>query len=394
MFQKAKIQLVLNHGFFAEVALKMKYVEDVSVGTVGINTTEIRYNPEFVKTLTPQERIAILAHEALHYLFLHHLRGKDKDQKDWNIACDYAINPILKDSGFQLPKNHLDLYEFHGKNAEAIYELIHKDKQEKPQNESESGNGEDKAGDQNESGNGKSGNDPQNSSGTGQNEPQDWGKVLEPTDDVNMAEAEAEAKQMALSAMQLAKQAGTLPGGMEQIINEIIEPKQNWKELLLKFMAEKAKNDYSWIRPNPRYIQQGVYLPSLESLEFGKAVFTIDTSGSVDEDLLAQIFAELKEVAAVFNISLTVIHSDSKVQKVEEVDEDTVMKPVGGGGTRFQPAFDYVNENLPDTKVMIYFTDGYCSDKVDYEPEYETLWIIYDNPTFTYHFGTVIHIER
>jgi predicted metal-dependent peptidase len=67
------------------------------------------------------------------------------------------------------------------------------------------------------------------------------------------------------------------------------------------------------------------------------------------------------------------------------------MKPVGGGGTRFQPAFDYVNENLPDTKVMIYFTDGYCFDKVD-EPDYETLWIVYNNPTFTYNFGTIIHV--
>lgn len=374
MFQRAKIQLVLNHSFFAEVALKMNYVEDASVGTVGINTTEIRYNPEFVKTLTLQERIGVLAHEALHYYFLHHLRGKGKDHSDWNKACDYAINPILKNEGFTLPKNHLDKIEFHGKSAEIIYGMIHKDQQ----NESQSDNGE-------------SGGNPQNSSGTGQSEPQDWGKVLEPADDVNMAEAEAEAKQMALSAMNNAKKAGHLPESIESVIQDILDPKQNWKELLLKFMAEKAKNDYSWVRPNPRYIQQGVYLPSLESLEFGKAVFTIDTSGSIDEDLLAQIFAELKEVAAVFNISLTVIHSDSKVQKVEEVDEDTVMKPVGGGGTRFQPAFDYVNENLPDTKVMIYFTDGYCFDKVD-EPDYETLWIVYNNPTFTYNFGTIIHV--
>ena len=80
------------------------------------------------------------------------------------------------------------------------------------------------------------------------------------------------------------------------------------------------------------------------------------------------------------------------MQKVEEVDEDSVITPVGRGGTSFTPAFDYVNDNLPETKMLIYFTDGFCRDKVE-EPEYETLWMIYGNPTFKYHFGNVIHIE-
>jgi predicted metal-dependent peptidase len=370
MFTKAKIHITLNHGFFAEVPLHMKFVEDASVGTVGINMTEIRYSPEFVKNLTKDERIAVLAHEALHYFFMHHLRGKGKDQDLWNKACDHAINPELKKAGFNLPENHLDDPRFHGMNVELIYAILLKEKQIK---ESSSSDG--------------------SSSGESDNsKPQNWGKVLEPSDDVDLAKAEAEVKQMITSAMNTAKVAGKLPAGIERVLQDVLEPKQNWREVTLKFLAEKAKNDYTWVRPNPRYIQQGVYLPALESLELGKVVFAIDASGSMDIELLTQIFAEVREASTLFRFPLIVIYCDTKVQKVEEVDEDTVMKPVGGGGTAFTPVFDYINENLPETKAVIYFTDGYCSDKVS-EPEYETLWMVYDNPTFKYNFGTIIHLE-
>ncbi len=385
MFKKAKIHLTLNHGFFAEVPLKMKFVEDVSVGTVGINSTEIRYNPEFVQRLSKNERIAVLAHEALHYLHLHHIHGKGKDQDDWNIACDYAINEILIKEKFQLPADRLYDPKYKNMNAERIYDCIRRDKNQEQNKNDLSGSDGSESKDKT---NGSDGNE----KGNGKPKPQDWGKVLEPTDDVNIAEAEAEAKQMALSAMNTAKAAGNLPGGIEEIINELLEPKQNWKELTLKAIAEKAKNDYNWTTPNRRYIQQGIYLPSLESIELGKVVFVMDTSSSVDRKLLAEFITEIREASSLFNFPLVAIHCDTKVQKVEEVDEDSVITPVGRGGTSFTPAFDYVNDNLPETKMLIYFTDGFCRDKVE-EPEYETLWMIYGNPTFKYHFGNVIHIE-
>lgn len=381
MLKKAKFRLILNHPFFASTALKMEYEETNSVETMSVCGKKIKFNPDFVRSISLNECSAVIAHEILHYLFLHTIRGKGKDAKDWNIACDYAVNPVLKQSGFTLPADHLDNPEFHGKTAEEIYQIIHKDSKPKPEDgESQSENG---------SGNQQS---QSNEKGNGKPEPQDWGKVEQISDNDNPKQTEAEAKKDAVEAMNMGKMAGRLPGSLQEIISEIIEPKQNWKELLLKFIAEKAKNDYSWTFPNKRYIQQGVYLPSLESLELGHVAFAIDTSCSVDKKLLAEFVAEIREASSLFSFPVTVIHCDTKVQKVEELDEDSVINPVGRGGTSFRPVFDYANENLPDTKALVYFTDGECWDKLE-EPEYEVLWVIYNNKNFKPQFGTVIYIE-
>jgi len=370
MLKKAKLRLILNHPFFATTALKMEYVEDKAVGTISITRKKITYNPDFIKRLNLDNNVALLAHEVLHYNLLHHIRAKGKDPDDWNKACDYAINPILLDSGFKLPKGYLYESRFNGKSADEIYKIIHQEKEKKPENQD-----------------GDSGDEGQDDSA-----PQNWGKVEAPAED-EIAEAEAEAKQDAAEAINIGKQAGKLPSGIEEKITELIEPRKDWRELLLKFIAEIAKNDYDWTRPNNRYLVSGLYLPHLKSMELGKVVFAIDTSISVDRELLSAFVSEIKEASSLFNFPVTVIHCDTKVQKVEELDSDSEITPVGRGGTEFNPVFDYVNENLPDTKALVYFTDGDCWDKPA-EPEYEVLWAIYGNPRFKIEFGEIVHMDE
>jgi len=374
MLKRAKIQLILNHPFFATTALKMEYVEDETVSTMSVSQRKIKYNPEFIKSISRDECVAVLAHEVLHYNLLHHLRIKDKNADNWNKACDYAINPILRNSGFKLPNGHLYKPEFENKSAEEIYKIIHKD-DEKENQQGDSGNGDGDGNNESDS-----------------NAPQNWGKVESPENYDDLAEAEAEAKQDAIEAMNIGKQAGKLPGNLEEKLTELIEPQKNWRELLLKFIAEIAKNDYSWSKPNRRYLPSGLYLPQLESIELGKVVFAIDTSCSVDTKLLSSFVAEIKEAASLFNFPVTVIHCDTAVRKVEELDEDSEIVPVGRGGTFFYPVFDYVNDNLPDTKALVYFTDGECWDKLT-EPEYEVLWVIYNNKHYKSDFGEIIHIN-
>jgi predicted metal-dependent peptidase len=354
----------------------MEYVEDKSVGTasIGCKRRIIKYNPDFVKSQNTGKNTTLIAHEVLHYYFLHHIRGIGKDPNDWNKACDYAVNAILRKAGFEMPEGHLYDPKFEDMYAEEIYKIIHKD-DEKENQQGDSGNGD--GDDNNES---------------DSNAPQNWGKVESPENSDDLAEAEAEAKQDAIEAMNVGKQAGKLPGNLEEKLTELIEPQKNWRELLLKFIAEIAKNDYSWSKPNRRYLPSGLYLPQLESIELGKVVFAIDTSCSVDTKLLSSFVAEIKEAASLFNFPVTVIHCDTAVRKVEELDEDSEIIPVGRGGTSFYPVFDYVNDNLPDTKALVYFTDGECWDKLT-EPEYEVLWVIYNNPHYKSDFGEIIHIN-
>lgn len=357
LLEKAKIGLILSEPFFASAALQMVYEEDETIETAKTNGKRIAYNPDFFTGLPQEERKGLIAHEVMHTLLGHHLRIKNHDPEVWNKACDYAINPLLKESGIKLPVGALLDSKFTTMSAEEIYKILIQDSNSK-------------------------------------NQGKEYGEVEEPEKDEDIKELEQECKQMMLEAANAAKQAGgKVSAGIKEIIQELIEPKQNWKELLNRFVSEFAKNDYSWIRPNPRYLPSGMYLPVLESLEVGKIAFIIDTSGSIDSELLQSFISEIKEAMSMFSLPVTVIHCDTKVQKVEELTQDDEIVPEGRGGTKFQPAFDYVNENLEDVKAVVYFTDGYASDKYT-EPYCPVLWAIYDNKHFNPDFGKVIYVDE
>jgi predicted metal-dependent peptidase len=136
-----------------------------------------------------------------------------------------------------------------------------------------------------------------------------------------------------------------------------------------------------------------LYLPVLESREIGKIVFAIDTSGSIDRDLLKTFISEIKDAMSIFSVSVTVIHCDTKVRKVEELMEDDDIVPEGRGGTEFQPVFDYVNQNLEETKAIVYFTDGGCWGGFK-EPDCPVLWAMYGNSHFKCDFGEIIHVDQ
>jgi len=364
---KGKMRLVLNHPFFASTAIGMQYIEDASVGTMAIGRRYIKYNPAFVDSLTVNQVVGLLAHEVLHYLLLHHTRAIGKNADVWNQACDYAINAILRKEKIELPSDHLYAPQFEDMDAEQIYSVLMKNQK---QEEQQSGSGDGDAGD---------------------NAPQNWGKVEAPDAD-EASEAEAEAKKDAAEAISVGKQAGTIPNDLQTKIHDLLEPKKNWRELLLKYLAEKAKDDYTWTRPSARYLPMGLYLPSLDSITLGKVVFAIDTSGSVDEKLLNEFVSEIKEASTMFNFPVTVVQCDTRIQHIQELESDTEIEIYGRGGTEFTPVFDWVNENMPDVKALVYFTDGECWDRPQ-APEYDVLWVIYDNKNYKSSFGEIIYIE-
>lgn len=370
LIQQAKIGLVLNEPFFASLALRMDYVETDSIPTAGCDGSRIKYNPKFIQTLQTQQCMGLIAHEVMHVAMMHHLRMQGKEARLWNVACDYAINPLLKKSHLYIPEGGLDESRFHDLSAEEIYGILQKEQQDE------------KEGQQNEE-----------QGDSGEEAPENFGQVEAPPQGTDLKEVEQQTKQAVIQAYNDAKQMGNTPNGMKEIITELIEPKKNWKELLQKYVAEVARNDYSWVRPNPRYIPSGLYLPALHSLNIGKVVFVIDTSGSIDTELLHTFVAELKEASSIFTSPITVIHCDTEVRKVEEMEQDDIITPIGRGGTQFQPAFDYVNENIIDAKAIVYFTDGGSWDGYK-EPNCEVIWAIYDNKDFKPAFGDIILVDK
>jgi predicted metal-dependent peptidase len=102
--QKARTALLLDHPFFGTLLFRLGAQAHSSIATMATDGVSLHYNPEFVEKLSGAELIGTLAHEVMHPALQHHTRRAGRSPKRWNMACDYAINPMLLDSGLTLPR--------------------------------------------------------------------------------------------------------------------------------------------------------------------------------------------------------------------------------------------------------------------------------------------------
>jgi predicted metal-dependent peptidase len=141
--QKARTKLLLDHPFFGTLLFRLGARARSSIATMATDGVSLYFNPEFVDSLSTAESIGIPAHETMHPALQHHTRRGGREPKRWNMACDYAINPLLIDAGLTLPKNVLFDDRFRGMSAERIYSLLvaeeGKEKQNSSDNESQKG---------------------------------------------------------------------------------------------------------------------------------------------------------------------------------------------------------------------------------------------------------------
>src|SRR5579862_3695110 len=137
--QKARTALLLDHPFFGSLLYRLKDRECRAVKTMATDGISLLWNPEFVETLTAATLAGTLAHEVMHPVLHHHVRRSGRDPKRWNVACDYAINPLLVDAGLKLPEGVLLDNRFHGMSAEQIYNLLESEASQDSGSENEEG---------------------------------------------------------------------------------------------------------------------------------------------------------------------------------------------------------------------------------------------------------------
>ncbi|MDA3813535.1 MAG: VWA-like domain-containing protein [Candidatus Cloacimonetes bacterium] len=360
---KARAGLVLSSPFFASVALHLKLKEDSSnCETAYTDSVVLGYNPEFVNNLTNAELKAVICHEVLHIAMLHPFRRNNRDHLRWNIACDYAINPIVKDAGFSLPAGALLEDRYKGKEAEVIYNMLPK---QLPSPINMIGEVKDYKQDKQDK-----------NSNTAKQQEKNWKITL-------------------TGAAAIAKAQGKLPAGLDRMIQEILQPKLPWREILSRFITENAKNDYTWTQPNKRYLYSGLYLPALNVPTLGTIAIIIDTSGSISQKELDTFASELQAILSIYpGTEIKVIYVDTKVANTETIDiYDFKLHAKGGGGTDFKPGFDYIEQEAILPSCVIYFTDGYC-DSFPESPDYPTLWVLTDKANFKPPFGEMIYMEQ
>lgn len=362
---KARAGLILDHPFFGSLALRQVLVENNAIETLGTDSRQILYNPKFVDSLSLEETKGVIAHEVMHVACAHHARRGSRDLEKWNIAGDYAINPMLTDAGFRLPEGGLNDPAFRDMSAEEIYTKI----PDPPK-----GGGGQGGGKKDGQGHGKCPPDPGRCGAVMDAPGEDGG----PPTQAELAQAEQEAKIAVAQAAQQAKAMGRLPAGIERMLEDMLAPKLPWRELLRRFMDQAAKTDYSWVPPNRRFIHRGMYLPSFESEDLGEVAIAVDTSGSVSHEEVAQFAGEISAILEEFpGVQTTVIYCDADVAHVEEFSHDDLpvqLHPAGGGGTDFRPPFEWLDKHGRSPVALLYFTDMCCYSFPN-PPPYPVMWI-------------------
>lgn len=389
--EKGVAMLIAGQPFFASILLGMERVEDESIPTMATDGTRLYYNPEFSNKLTIAELEGVLCHEALHPAFLHHTRRNGREPVKWNMACDYAINPVVLDAGLTLPEGALIDRQYSGMSAEKIYDLMPDPPIDLPIGS--------------EGGEGTGGNQKPNSSTGHFDKPCPWGMVNDAENPDGSAKTDAQKKEIEQrwkvklkQAAATAKRQGKLPAGMQRLIDELMEPKLDWRTILSRWAGELSRCDYSFRFPNQRYAQGGFMLPSLRKETIGKVVFGMDTSGSMGGDQLREIISEVYGAMQEYekdgvSPELTVLWCDTEVHE-QQVSDPSEFNPVGGGGTLFKPVFDHIADHVDNPRAVVYLTDGYCDD-FDYTPSCPVLWGLTErNDTFNPPFGEVMVINQ
>lgn len=147
-FARAKVQLMLNHPFFATLIAHLPTVPRppawfLALGappTACVDGKRIYYNAEWVGTLSEKQRMGLLAHEVLHPAFQHLWRRGNRNVNLWRVATDLVVNAILLDTkdengqpAFDLPPDRLFDARFRGMAAEQVYALLEREAQQQPQ---------------------------------------------------------------------------------------------------------------------------------------------------------------------------------------------------------------------------------------------------------------------
>jgi predicted metal-dependent peptidase len=288
----------------------------------------------------------------MHIALAHGMRLSAREHFVWNCACDYAINLVLEETGFTLPKPNLCDKKYEGMSADQIYELLMKevDKQRK------------------KGGGGKTGEVAEKLFGNAGGMVGDLKQNEAACDPAHEAKVQRSIQQRVAQAANVARMAGKLAGSLERLIGEILDPVVPWPLILRDYMTRVTKDDEQWNRRNRRF--QAVYLPARHSEKMGEIVLIGDTSGSIGNDELCKYMAEAGSIAEdVRPERIRILWADTKVagEQVFEDGDPIVAKPKGGGGTDMRVPLKKAEDYQPE--VVVLFTDGY-TPWPDIEPEY------------------------
>jgi predicted metal-dependent peptidase len=387
----ARVGLLLKASFFGNLATRLKLINaDDWCSTAATDGRNFYYNSRFIKMLKPKEIEFLFGHEVLHCVYDHMGRRGDRDPQLFNIANDYCVNADLKKHRVgefitSVPCLYDEKYE--DMSSEEIYDILY-EKADKI----DIGSLVDKLLDDHLDGEGGSGGE-----GDGDNE----GNGRPKLSDAEKQAIRDEIKEAVLAAASAeANGAGNIPAGVKRIIQDLTEPKMNWRELLRMQLESTIKSDYTWMRASRRGWHMDAVMPGMKVDPMIDIAVFLDASGSISGTMLKDFLGEVQGIMDSFPAyKIHVVTFDTDCYNPMQYDSDNLdsmcdYEVSGGGGTDFDAIFRYLKDNEIEPKRLVVFTDGYPYGSWGDENYADTVWVLHGTTTIVPPWGQYAYYEE
>jgi predicted metal-dependent peptidase len=354
------------------LATRLKLINaDAWCPTAATDGRNFYYNTRFIKMLKSREVEFLFGHEVLHCVYDHMGRRGDRDPQLWNIANDFCVNSDLKKhrvGDFITSVPCLYDAKYDGMSSEEIYDQLYESA-----DKIDISKLLDKMIDEHIDGEGN---------GDGDGDGDKDGKGRPRLSEADRQAIRDEIKEAVLSAAQTCD-AGSLPAGVRRMIQDLTEPKMDWRELLRMQLESTIKSDYTWMRASRKAWHLDAVMPGTKTTDAIDIAVAIDTSGSISTEQARDFLSEVKGIMETFEsyrIHLFTFDTESynpQIYTSDTLDDITEYDIQGGGGTDFDAIFRHLKDAEVEPKRLVVFTDGYPFGSWG-DPNYcDTVWIIH-----------------
>ena len=288
----ARIGLMLRASFFGNLATRMKLVDASNwCDTAATDGKNFYYNTEFVEKLSVKQLEFLFGHEILHCCFDHFSRRGSRIPRIANIAQDFAVNIILSDEKIGTVIDQVNICldpQYRGMAWESIYDMLMENATELSIEDIMAGiDSLDDHISQDDSGSGDGdGDGDKDGSGRPRHSKEEWQEIRD-----YLKEAMVQAH---------AAVAGTVPAASKRMIQEMTEPKMNWRELLQMNIQSIVRSNYSFSRPSRKGWASGAILPGMIPEQTIDIAIALDMSGSIGQDEISIFLGEVSGIMSQY----------------------------------------------------------------------------------------------
>ena len=370
----ARVGMLLRSSFFGNLATRLKLVNaDEWCATAATDGRNFYYNSRFIEMLKPREIEFLFGHEVLHCVYDHFGRRGEREHRIWNVANDFCVNADLKKHRVgEFITSVPCLYDakYEGMSSEEVYDDLYANAEKINIDDLI-----DRMLDEHMDGEG------------GQNS-----KRPRMTSE-ERAKVRDEIKEAMLSAAQTCD-ASNLPAGVKRLLQDLTEPRMDWRELLRMQLESTIKSDYTWLRNSRKGWHVDAVMPGMKNTDAIDIAVAIDMSGSITDAQGRDFLSEIQGIMETFDsYRIHVFAFDTEIYNPQQYDSDnldgiTGYDLRGGGGTDFECIFRHLKDANLEPKRLVVFTDGYPFGSWGDENYCDTVWIIHGNRNPDPPFGT------